>query len=306
MKALITDNVHQILLDDLSAAGYDCNYLPNIEQAGVEEIIPDYEVLIINSKIDVNKAFINKCHQLKFIGRLGSGLEIVDLEYAEQKGIKVFNSPEGNRDAVAEHAIAMLLCLFNKINLAHQDVLSMNWNREARRGEELMGKTVGLIGYGNTGKALAKKLSGFDVEVLFYDKYLNEASDSYAQQVELDTIYNKADVVSLHLPYNEETHYFFDANFVEKMKKPFYIVNTSRGKVVNTSVFKKYVDSKKILGLCLDVFENEKPNTYNSIEIKMLKEIFMFENAIFTTHVAGWSVQSKFKLAKILSEKILK
>ena len=205
MKALVTDNVHEVLLDDLKLAGYDCTYLPKIEQKEVEAIIEDYEILIINSKINVDKTFIDKATQLKFIGRLGSGLEIIDLDYAKSKNIKVYNSPEGNRDAVAEHAIGMLLSLFNQLNAAHYDVVNMNWNREARRGEELMGKTIGIIGYGNTGKALAKKLSGFDVTVLYYDKYLSNYQDDFAQQVDLESIQKNADVISFHLPYNKET-----------------------------------------------------------------------------------------------------
>lgn len=305
MKALVTDNVHEVLLSDLNNAGYEINYLPNIEQNEVEDIIAEYEVLIINSKINVNKVLIDKAVQLKYVGRLGSGLEIVDLDYAALKGIKVYNSPEGNRDAVAEHAIGMLLCLFNQINLAHQDVLNMDWNREARRGEELMGKTIGLIGFGNTGKALAKKLSGFDVEVLFYDKYLKDASNEYAQQVSLEVLKKKADVISLHLPYNKETHYFLNENFIKEVEKNFYLINTSRGKVVNTVDLKRYVKKGRVLGICLDVFENEKTSTYSIEEKDMLKSLLKYPNAVFTPHIAGWTNQSKYKLAKILSKKIL-
>lgn len=304
-KALITDGVHQVLIDDLEQAAYKCTYLPKIEQQEVEEIIADYEVLIINSKITVDKSFINKATKLKYIGRLGSGMEIVDIPYAESKDIKVYNSPEGNRDAVAEHAIGMLLALFNKLNYANQEVKNFIWHREQRRGEELKGKTVGLIGYGNTGKAMAKKLSGFEVEVLFYDKYLENASDKYAKQVELNELLEKIDVISFHLPYNVETHHYFNTDFLKHINKPFYLINTSRGKVVKTESLIQGLESKKILGACIDVFENEKPQTYTNEENRMYEELFSHKNVIVSPHVAGWTHQSKYKLAKILSNKIL-
>lgn len=304
-KALITDSVHQILIDNLSNVGYQCTYLPKIEQQEVEALIKDFEILIINSKINVDKQFIDKAINLKYIGRLGSGMEIVDIPYAESKGIKVYNSPEGNRDAVAEHAIGMLLCLFNQINYTNDEVKNFVWQREHRRGEELKGKTIGIIGYGNTGKAMAKKLSGFDVEILFYDKYLKNEFTEYAKQVDLQDIYNHANVLSFHVPYNKETHYYFNVSFIDKMKNSFYLINTSRGKVVNTIDLIKDLESKKILGACLDVFENEKPNTYNDTEKQLYEKLFAFSNVILTPHIAGWTHQSKFKLAKILSDKIL-
>jgi len=305
MKALVTDNVHEVLLQDLKQAGYECTYFPKIKQQEVEAIIADYEILIINSKIKVDKAFLDKGIKLKTIGRLGSGLEIIDLEYAKQKNIQVYNSPEGNRDAVAEHAIGMLLALFNQLYMSHHDVVNMTWDREARRGEELMGKTVGIIGYGNTGKALAKKLSGFDVEVLFYDKYLDLPNNKYANQVALKHLQQKADVVSFHLPYNKETHYFCGESFIKGMKKDFYLINTSRGKIVDTYAIIKYLNLSKIKGICLDVFENEQPFSYNAEEIEMLKKISESPKILLSPHVAGWTFQSKFKLAKILSKKIL-
>lgn len=304
-KALITDSVHQVLIDDLEQAGYKCTYLPNIQQQEVEEIIAGYSILIINSKINVDSNFIEKAKKLKYIGRLGSGMEIVNIPYAESKGIKVYNSPEGNKDAVAEHAIGMLLTLFNKINIANNEVRNFVWNREQQRGEELMGKTVSLIGYGNTGKAMAKKLSGFEVEVLFYDKYLQNASDKYAKQVYLQSIFEKTDVLSFHLPYNKETHYYCNTNFIGQFKKPVYIINTSRGKIVNTPALIQLLKTKKVLGACLDVFENEKPESYTKEEKELYAQLFQFQNIIATPHIAGWTHQSKYKLAKILSNKIL-
>ncbi|MCB9227252.1 MAG: hypothetical protein H6578_08830 [Chitinophagales bacterium] len=304
-KALITDSVHNILIEDIEKAGYLCTYLPNIQQQEVEKIIAEYEILIINSKINVDKQFLNKAEKLKIIGRLGSGMEIVDIPYAESKGIKVYNSPEGNRDAVAEHAIGMLLGLFNQLIYANNEVKNFIWQREQRRGEELKGKTIGLIGYGNTGKVMAKKLYGFDVQVLFYDKYLKTEDDKYAKQVNLQDIYNEAEVLSFHVPYNKETHYYFSEGFINKMKHPFYLINTSRGKVVNTKDLTNGLNNKKILGACLDVFENEKLQTYTNEEKKMYEELFSHKNVIVSPHIAGWTHQSKYKLAKILSNKIL-
>ena len=305
MKALITDNVHPVLIEDLESIGVAVTYLPKINQAEVELLIQDYEILVINSKINVDVAFIDKAVNLKCIGRLGSGMEIVDQDYAKLKGIGVFSSPEGNCDAVGEHAIGMLLSLFNKLAQAHQDVVSLDWHREANRGEELKGKTIGLIGYGHTGKATAKKLSGFDVEVIFYDKYIKEGSDAFAKQVSLDEIYRNADVVSFHLPLTAETHYYFDDYFLNLMQKPFYLINTSRGSVVSPNSLEKGIANNKILGACLDVFENEKPETYSSIEIQWIERLQKTKKLIFSTHVAGWTVQSKYKLSKIISERIV-
>ena len=305
MKALITDSVHPILMQDLEALGISCTYLPKISQIEVEAIIVDFQILIINSKILVDAAFIDKAPSLKIVGRLGSGLEIIDLIYAEKKGVKIFNSPEGNRDAVGEHAIGMILSLFNQLNQAHQDVLKFSWDREARRGEELKGKKIGLIGFGNAGKAMAQKLFGFEVDCFFYDKYLENETSSFAKQVTLEYVQEHAEVISIHLPYNSETHYFFNKAFFENCKKPFYLINTSRGKIVNTSDLLQGLKEKQILGACLDVFENELVETYSIHEKAMLTELAETKKVQFSPHIAGWTHQSKFKLAKSLSVKIV-
>jgi D-3-phosphoglycerate dehydrogenase len=304
MKALITDSVHPILIQDFEAAGVVCTYLPKIAQDEVEDLISSYHILIVNSKINVNAAFIDKAPLLKIVGRLGSGLEIIDLDYAAIKGIKVFNSPEGNRDAVGEHAIGMLLALFNHLNQAHHDVLNFDWDREARRGEELKGKTIGLIGFGNTGKALAKKLSGFDVNCLFYDKYLENETSPFAKQVDLSFIQAHAEIISLHLPYTSETHFWCNESFIKNCAKPFYLINTARGKVLNLEVLLKALDDGQLRGACLDVFENEAIHSYSDEEKSMISALARRSNVQFSTHIAGWTHQSKFKLAKILIEKI--
>jgi len=304
MQALITDQVHQLLIDKLQAAGVKTIYLPNINQKEVEAVITDFDILVINSKIKVDADFLAKSKNLKVIGRLGSGLEIIDLDEAQRKGVRVFNSPEGNRDAVAEHAIAMLLALFNKLQEAHRDVIHFDWHREDNRGEELGGKTIGLIGFGNTGQALAKKLSGFDVDVIYYDKY-ERTKSPYAAYADLEQIYSEVDVLSIHLPLTVETINFFNRDFINRMQKPFYLVNTSRGKVLNQEHLLEGLQEKKILGACLDVFENEQIASYSVKEKEQIAALQATRNVLFSTHVAGWTHQSKLKLADILAQKIL-
>jgi D-3-phosphoglycerate dehydrogenase len=305
MRAIITDDVHAILIEEFRDNEIEVDYLPDINQAALEMVIHDYEILIVNSKIIIDKKFIDLATKLKIVGRLGSGLEIIDLPYAKKKNIAVFNSPEGNRDAVGEHAIGLILSLFNNLNLAHQDVLNFTWNRPLRRGEELKGKCIGIIGFGNTGKAFAQKLQGFEVNILYHDIEQVCNNFDFVKAVSLNEIFEKADVVSFHLPYKPNTHYFFNEEFIEKMNKPFYVINTSRGKIVSTKDLLKGIESGKILGACLDVFENEKTETYSLKEKKMIKLLQKTGKVQFSTHVAGWTNQSKFKLAKIISEKIL-
>ena len=304
MQALITDQVHQLLIDKLQAAGVKTIYLPNINQKEVEAVIADFDILVINSKINVDADFLAKSKNLKVIGRLGSGLEIIDLDEAHRKGVRVFNSPEGNRDAVAEHAIGMLLALFNKLLDAHRDVIHFDWHREDNRGEELGGKTVGLIGFGNTGQALAKKLSGFDVDVLYYDKYKTSKSP-YAQYADLEQIYSEVDVLSIHLPLTDETKNFFNRDFINRMHKPFYLINTSRGKVLNQEYLLEGLLGEKVLGACIDVFENEQISSYSVKEKEQIAALQATRKVLFSTHVAGWTHQSKLKLADILAQKIL-
>lgn len=304
MQALITDQVHQLLIDKLQAAGVKTIYLPNINQKEVEAVIADFDILVINSKINVDADFLAKSKNLKVIGRLGSGLEIIDLDEAHRKGVRVFNSPEGNRDAVAEHAIGMLLALFNKLQDAHRDVIHFDWHREDNRGEELGGKTVGLIGFGNTGQALAKKLSGFDVDILYYDK--NKTTKSpYAQYADLEQIYSEVDVLSIHLPLTVETTNFLNRDFINRMHKPFYLINTSRGKVLNQEYLLEGLRGEKVLGACIDVFENEQISSYSVKEKEQIAALQATRKVLFSTHVAGWTHQSKLKLADILAQKIL-
>lgn len=304
-KVLITDDVHPVMIANFENAGFQCDLFPDYTNEDVFNVIENYEGIIINSKTKMFQQVLDKAINLKFIGRLGSGMEIIDVPYAKSKGITSFSVPEGNRDAVAEHAIGMLLSLFNNLNRADAEVKDFIWEREKNRGIELGGKTVALIGYGNTGKAIAKKLLGFDVVVLAYDKYLYNYTDSYAKESSMKEIFEKADIVSFHLPLTEETLHLCDDSFVNKFEKDIFIVNTSRGKVINLEKIIFQIKSKKIQGICLDVFENEKTGTYTENEKKMYSKLFAFNSVVLSPHIAGWTTESKYKIGDILSNKII-
>lgn len=304
-KVLIVDDVHQVMISNFEQAGYECHYFPDYQNADVLKVIQDYSGIIINSKTQIFKAQIDKASKLEFVGRLGSGMEIIDVAYAETKGIKSFSVPEGNRDAVAEHAIGMMLSLLHNLNRADKEVKSFIWEREKNRGVELGGKTVAIIGYGNTGKALAKKLSGFDVNVLAYDKYLTNYSDKYAKESSMEKIFEETDILSLHLPLTDETKFLCSADFIEKFKKSIFLINTARGKLINLENIFFLLKSKKIIGMGLDVFENEKPSTFTVEEISIYDKLYALDSVLLSPHVAGWSNESKFKIGNLLSEKII-
>lgn len=304
---LITDGVHPLMIEGFLQAGFDCDYRPKISLADTRAIIEHYEGIIINSKILVDRAFIDQAVRLCFVGRLGSGMEIVDQSYAAEKGIVVKSAPEGNRNAVAEHAVGMLLALANHLRKGDREVRNKHWDRAANRGFEIMGKTVGIIGYGNTGQAFAQKLAGFGVEVLAYDKFKKYFAEgnNYVKEVQMDDIFKYSDILSLHLPLTDQTHHLFNTNFTSKFSKDIIIINTSRGKVVHTPSLIEALHSGKVKGACLDVFENEKPHTFSDNEHKMYDELYAFDNVILTPHVAGWTVQSKERLAQIVLDKLL-
>ena len=305
---LVTDKVHPLLLQGFEKAGFEIDYRPKVSLEVVREIVQDYEGMIINSKILVDKYMLDKAVKLKFIGRLGSGMEIVDQEYAKEKGVFVASAPEGNRNAVGEHAIGMLLALANKFRKGDAEVRRKHWDREANRGFEIMGLTVGIIGFGHTGNSFAKKLAGFGVKVLAYDKYKTYFAEgsNYIRIATMEELFNESDILSLHLPLTDETHHLFDDDFLEKFKKDIILINTSRGKVVKTTALINGLKSGKIKGACLDVFENEKPHLFSDDEHVMYDELYSFDNVILTPHVAGWTVESLERLARIVLEKILK
>lgn len=308
MKILHIDSNHQILLEMLEQAGFtnDLDFTSSKEE--IESKISDYDGIVIRSRFKIDNAFLDKAQNLKFIARVGAGLESIDCEYAESKNIELISAPEGNRNAVGEQALGMLLSLFNKLNQADKSVKSGKWEREKHRGHELENKTVGIIGYGNMGKSLAKKLKGFDVkEVLFYD-IQNGLEDENAKQVSLEEIQQKADVLSLHTPWTSLTDKMVNSEFIRKFAKPFWLINTARGKSVVTKDLVQALKSGKILGAGLDVLEYEK-SSFEKMDSENIPEdlqyLFDSDNVILTPHIAGWTLESHQKLAKVIAEKII-
>jgi D-3-phosphoglycerate dehydrogenase / 2-oxoglutarate reductase len=305
-KVLITDSVHPILIEGLESDGFQCDYQPSISLDAVRKIIGDYEGLIVNSKILVDRMMLDKAPKLQFVGRLGSGMEIIDQEYAAEKGVAVLSAPEGNCNAVAEHALGMLLTLANKLLQGDREVRQKIWQREENRGFEIMGKTVAIIGFGHTGSAFAKKLSGMDVKILAYDKYKTNYTSDYPfiKEVAMQSIFEQADIISFHLPLTDETKHLVDRAFIKKCKNGVIFINTSRGQVIKTEDLIKGLESGNVGGVCLDVFEKEKPDLYSTEERQLFGQLFSFKNTVFSPHVAGWTVESKRRLADILLNKI--
>jgi len=307
-KVLVTDDVHETMIEKLKKNDYEVDYRPGISLEEVHKIVQDYEGMIINSKIIAHQELLSKAKNLQFIGRLGSGLEIIDLEFAKAQGINVYSAPEGNRNAVAEHATGMLLSLANNLVKGNEEVKSFHWDREGNRGFELEGKRVGIIGFGHTGSSFAKKLTGFDLEVLAYDKYKsNFASDfSFVMECTLEQVLEECEIISLHLPLTSETRYFVNEDFMRRWKHPLVLINTSRGNVIDTEVLIRALETTKLRAAALDVFENEKPHKYSENEAEMYRKLFDFPNVLVSPHVAGWTVESKRKIAETLIEKIFK
>lgn len=305
MKILQLDKNHPLITEQLSAKGFEIDDDFSSSYDEVLKKIDAYDGIIIRSRIPIDRNFIEHGKNLKFIARVGAGMENIDGEFATRAGISLISSPEGNRDSVAEHVLGMLLILMNRLFIASNEVKNGIWKREENRGDELLGKTFGIIGYGNMGKAVAKRLSGFGVKVIFHD-ILPNLSDEFATQVSLEQLQEEADILSLHLPITPETRYIFNAELISGMKKNFYFINTARGENVNTKDLVKAMKSGKIKAACLDVLEFEKPSFENiTAENEDLEYLLQSENAIVTPHIAGWTVQSKEKLAQIIVDKIL-
>ena len=305
MKILQLDKNHPLISEQLTAKGFVVEEDHSSTYDEVLEKIIDYQGIIIRSRIPLDKNFLTKASHLKFIARVGAGMENIDIETAEKFGIKLINSPEGNRDSVAEHVVGMLLILMNRLFIASNEVKNGIWKREENRGDELLGKTFGIIGYGNMGKATAKRLSGFGVKVIFHD-ILPNLSDEFATQVSLEELQKRADILSLHIPLTEETHYLVDEDFISKMDKNFYFINTARGKNLKTKALVEAIESGKVLGACLDVLEYEKSSFENlETENQDLKYLLDSEKVIVTPHIGGWTHQSKEKLAQVIVDKIL-
>lgn len=305
MKILQLDTNHPLITEQLSAKGFMLDEDTTSTYDEVLEKIADYEGIIIRSRIPVDQNLLEHAKNLKFIARVGAGMENIDVRFAEERGIKLISSPEGNRDSVAEHVVGMLLILMHRLFISSAEVKNGIWKREENRGDELLGKTFGIIGYGNMGRAVARRLSGFGVKVIFHD-ILPNLSDEFATQVSLETLKNEADILSLHIPITDETYQLIDAQFISGMKKDFYFINTARGKNVKTSDLVEAVRSGKVKGACLDVLEYEKAS-FENLEIENTDSAFLLqsEKVIVTPHIAGWTVQSKEKLAQVIVDKIL-
>ena len=312
MKILLLDSNHPLITEQLLAKGFILEEDFTSSYDEVLQKINQYDGIIIRSRIPLDKNFLENAQNLKFIARVGAGMENIDLETAKNLGISLINSPEGNRDAVAEHVVAMLLILMNRLFIASEEVKNGIWKREENRGDELLGKTFGIIGYGNMGKATAKRLSGFGVEVIFYD-ILPNLEDEFAKQVSLEELQERADILSLHIPLDASTEYLVDENFISKMKKNFYLVNTARGKNVKTSAIVDALKSGKVKAAALDVLEYEKSSFENldistSLSTRNKEDLqFLLESnqVIVTPHIAGWTHQSKEKLAQFIVDKIV-
>jgi len=306
-KVLIIDNTHPILKEKLEQNNFVCDNFEGTTLSELEEIIGNYNGAIIRSRFTFDKDLLDKSTNLEFIGRVGAGMESIDIEYAESKNIKCYNSPEGNRDAVGEHALGMLLLLMNKLNEANSQVSKGCWNREQNRGMEIKGRTVGIIGYGNMGGSFARKISGFGANVIAYDKYKKNYSDKYATEVSLETLLAESDIISLHVPLTDETKYMVNNDFFSKLSKPIFLINTARGPVVKTKDLVDAIKSGKILGAGLDVIEYEE-TSFEKVDLMQkadFRNLAELNNVTLSPHIAGWTVESKIKLAEVLADKII-
>ncbi len=306
-KVLIAAPVHTVLTDGLSAAGYNCEVCENIVQALAYELIGDCVGVITSTRLQLDRELLDRAPKLQWIGRMGSGMEVIDVPYAESRGIACYASPEGNCDAVGEHAMGMLLALLHRINWSQAEMRKGLWLREENRGVELGGKTVAIIGYGYTGKAFAKKLRGFDVRILAYDKYAPDDIPEHIEKCEsLQPVFEQADIVSFHVPIQEDTFHYFNEGFLRQMRKPFILINTSRGPVVDTRVLLQGVDEGKIAGVCIDVFEQEPISRFDAATIERLELLFSRPDVIATPHIAGYTHEALCKMSKVLLKKITK
>lgn len=305
-KVLVTDGVNPILLSGLERLGFSYHYQPDITLEEVHRIIANYDGIVVNSKIYADKTLFDKAKKLVFLARLGSGMERIDQQYAQQKGIHIINSPQGNRNAVAEHALGMLLSLANHLSRADKEVRQKQWHREKNRGFEIQGKTIGIIGFGHTGSTFAKKLAGLEMNVLAYDKYKEDYTRllPHVKASSIAEIQAKSDIISFHLPLNTETKHIANTSFFNQCKKGVIIINTSRGGILSTVDLLDALNQKQVSGACLDVFENEKPHTFSIEEEQVYQQLYQLENVILSPHVAGWTVESKELLAQVILDKL--
>ncbi|WP_439584763.1 2-hydroxyacid dehydrogenase [Dyadobacter bucti] len=304
MKILIADSMHPSLFNMLDEQGWDYSYHPKFIRDDIKRALPDYEGLVIRSKTYVDHELLSGAEKLKFIARAGAGLDLIDLDEAKERGIEVFHAGTGNRDAVAEHALGMLLSLFNNILKSDREVRKGTWDREGNRGVELMGKTVGIIGYGNNGTATAKRLSGFGCRVLVYDKYRDNYGDAFAEEASVEQIMSEADILSLHIPLTKESRNWINRDFIERFSRPFFLLNLSRGEIVELDAVVNGLKSGKIRGACLDVLENEKLDKLTAAQQESFDYLRTSDNVVLTPHIGGWTHESYVRINVVLVKQI--
>jgi len=301
---LIIDLMHESITPLLKEISWEADYRPDITRAEIINIISRYEGLIVRSKTSIDREIIDRAEKLRWIGRAGAGLDQLDVEALEQRGIQVVNAPEGNRDALGEHALAILLTLLNKVHIADRDIRRGIWDREAMRGTELMGKAVGIIGYGHMGQAFARRLQGFGVDVLAYDKYKKDYGNEFAREASMKEVFEKTDILSLHVPLTEETHFMLSEAYLAKFKKNIYLLNTARGKNISLQTLVKALEQRKLKGAALDVLENEKISQLSEEQQKYFDQLIQSDKVVFTPHVGGWTFESYEKINRTLVTKI--